>query len=258
MSLSVVIITRNEEANIGRCLESVKWADEIVVVDSDSTDRTQVIATEHGARVHTLRWQGFGHAKQTGVDLATGEWILSVDADEVVSIELADEIGRIVAGGTPCAGFYMPRKTNFLGRWILHCGWYPDPLLRLFRRSQGRFDTAVVHERVILSGEAGRLHGHLLHYSDPDLEHYLNKFNLYTTLGAREAYESGRRAGWFDVVVRPPVSFVKHYVSKQGFRDGMEGFVLSVLSAVAVLVKYVKLRDIERKEVRGKNHYEQT
>ena len=256
MSLSVVVITKNEEANLARCLESVKWADEIVVVDSDSTDRTVEIARSYGARVFSPEWRGYGPAKQAGVDHAGGEWILSLDADETVSVELAGEIKAILEDGTQMAGFYMPRKTNFLGHWIRHCGWYPDLLLRLFRKSHGRFDGAVVHEKVLLEGRAGRLDGNLLHFSYPSLEHYLRKSNLYTTLGAQEAYRQGKRSRWFDIVVKPPVSFVKHYVSKQGFRDGLEGFILSVLSSIAVLVKYTKLRDLQRKDLNGQDHHQ--
>jgi len=246
--LSVVIITRNEENNLPRCIESVKFADEIVVVDSGSTDRTQQIAESMGARFFTKTWAGYGPAKQEGVNRATGEWILSIDADEEVTAELADEIREVVATENSANGYYIPRRTNFLGRWIYHCGWYPDPVLRLFRKSRGRFDEAVVHEKATIDGQAGRLKGELLHYSYPDLESYFKKFNRYTTMGAEKAYQEGRRSGWFDIVIRPPVSFVKHYVTRQGFRDGMEGFTLSVFSSLAVMVKYVKLRHLAGKD----------
>jgi len=251
MTLSVVVITKNEEANITRCLSSVTWADEIVVVDSHSTDRTVDIARKYGAKIFSPEWRGYGSAKKEGVNRATGEWILSIDADEVVTPELADEIEGVLRNGTNYAGFFMPRKTNFLGRWILHCGWYPDMLLRLFRKSKGNFNDAVVHEKVELNGETGSLKEHLLHYSYPDMDHYLRKFNLYTTLGAQEANRTGKKAGWTDIVIKPPVSFVKHYISKQGFRDGMEGFILSVLSSLAVMIKYVKLRYLNRKDTNG-------
>jgi glycosyltransferase involved in cell wall biosynthesis len=242
--LSVVIITQNEEVNLPRCLESVNWADEIVVVDSGSTDRTEEIAAGYHARIHQIPWQGFGAAKQAGVDRAANEWILSIDADEAVSDELAEEIKQVLNGAEQFDGYLMPRRTCFLGRWILHCGWYPDPVLRLFRKSAGQFDGAIVHERVALDGTVGRLKGELLHYSYPNLESYFEKFNRYTTMGAEKALRQGKTAGWFEIVVKPPVSFVKHYVSKQGFRDGLEGFILSVLSAVAVLAKYAKLRHL--------------
>ena len=250
MALSVVLITKNEEANIERCLASVAWADELVVIDSQSTDDTVKIATRCGARVFSPMWRGYGPAKQEGVNQASGDWILSIDADEVVSPELAEEIRAVLSNRTDRVGFYIPRKTEFLGRWILHCGWYPDHLLRLFRKSDGRFNDAVVHEKVVVEGATGFLRGHLLHYSYPDLEHYLRKFNTYTTLGAEEAYRTGKKAGWSDLVIRPPVAFIKHYISKQGFRDGMQGFVLSVLSAMAVLTKYAKLWHKQRQIVK--------
>ncbi len=254
MALSVVVITKNEEANIERCLSSVEWADELVIIDSQSTDKTVEIATRFGARIFSPVWRGYGPAKQEGVDRATHEWILSIDADEVVEPTLAKEIQDVVASETDRAGYYMPRKTEFLGRWILHCGWYPDRLVRLFRKSKGRLSDAVVHEEVVVDGPVGYLSGHLLHYSYPDLEHYLRKFNTYTTLGAEEAFRAGRKAGWTDLVVRPPVAFIKHYISRQGFRDGVQGFIVSVLSATAVLVKYAKLWNKEKQVLEDDNN----
>ena len=246
--LSVVVITKNEEANLGRCLDSVKWADEIVVVDSHSTDRTLAIAAEYGAIVHSPDWRGYGPAKREGVKLAGGDWVLSIDADEAVSDKLAGQIREILNSDSGPVGYYVNRRTNFLGRWISHCGWYPDPILRLFRRDRGNFNEAVVHEEVILDGEPGRLDGELLHYSYPSLELYLEKSNVYTRLGAEEAFRRGKRVRWHDIVLRPPVAFVKHYITRQGFRDGMEGFIISVMSSVAVLMKYAKLRHMWKKE----------
>lgn len=247
-TISAVIIAKNEEVNIGRCLKSVAWVDEIVVVDSGSTDDTRLIATESGALVYDTVWTGFGPAKIFGVNKATSRWILSIDADEVVSDELALEIQELLANGADRDGYDMPRKTNFLGRWIHHCGWYPDRILRLFKKSHGNFNDAAVHERVVLNGDLGHLKGELLHYSYPTLEHYLVKSNRYTTIGAQQALQAGRRARWFDLVIRPLVSFLSHYLSRQGFRDGMEGLLISVLSAVAVMVKYAKLRTLQREQ----------
>lgn len=246
--LSAVIITYNEEQNLARCLESVKFADEIVVVDSHSTDRTCDIAQHYGAKVIFVEWQGFGAAKQAGVDASSGEWILSIDADEEVSDPLKEEIQRVIERHGRHVGYEMPRKTNFLGRWINYSNWYPDHVLRLFRRENGRFNDAVVHEKVVVNGPVGRLKNDLLHYSYPSLDVYFEKFNRYTTVGAVEAYKAGKRAGWPSVAIKPVAAFVKHYVTKQGFRDGLEGFLISVLSSAAVMVKYAKLRDIERKE----------
>lgn len=241
IKLSAVIITKNEEKNIRRCLESVNFADEVIVIDSNSTDNTTDIARVMGAKVFKREWKGFGPAKQEGVNQAAGQWILSIDADEAVSKELADEIMSKIESSNGTSGFYIKRKTKFLGRWILHSGWYPGHVLRLFQKDKAKFDEAVVHEKVETDGRVEYLNGDLLHYSYPDLESYLNKFNRYTTLGAEEALRKGKRAGGVDIIIKPPVAFLKHYIVKQGFRDGLEGFILAALSATAVLVKYAKL-----------------
>ena len=253
--LSVVIIAKNEEKNIRRCLESVAWASEIVIVDSGSTDRTTEIAREYGANVFDRPWNGYGAAKKEAVNRAAGDWILSIDADEEVSPELKDEIQQILSGDLPHAGYFINRKTMFLGRWIKHCGWYPDYILRLFRKSKGDFNDAVVHEKVVVEGDTGYLKSDLLHYSYPSLEDYFRKFSWYTTLGAEEAARRGVKAGWFDIVVKPVLSFVSHYVLRQGFRDGLEGFMVSVLSSISVMVKYAKVREINRSEKVKREEY---
>ena len=250
--LSAVIITRNEEENLPRCLDSVKFADEIVVVDSGSTDRTLDIAREFGATVCETEWRGFGFSKRDGVAKATGDWVLSIDADEEVSAELAEEIQAVVRDSHSVAGFHIPRRTEFLGRWIMHSGWYPDPVLRLFRKECGNFDEALVPEKVILEGETGLLKNDLLHYSYPSLEDYFRKFNRYTSLAAREAHQNGRKVGVRYVLVNPLVKFVKQYVVKGGFLDGLEGLILAILSACYVMVKYAKIRDLVRRENTGK------
>ncbi|MFQ5498325.1 MAG: glycosyltransferase family 2 protein [Candidatus Zixiibacteriota bacterium] len=250
--VSAVVITKDEEKNIRRCLESVRWADEVIVVDSNSSDNTCEIAADCGARIIPHEWRGYGAAKREGVQRAAGEWVLSVDADEEVSSELAGEIQAVIRSADAADGYYIPRSTSFLGRWIRHCGWYPDLVLRLFRRDKGNFTEDVVHEKVLLNGQSGRLRGELLHYCYVDLEQYLTKSNRYTTLGALAAYQSGRRASCFDLAVRPIVSFFSHYVVRQGFRDGMEGFIVSAMSANAVLGKYVKLRHLQNSAKRPK------
>ncbi len=243
--VSAVIITKNEQANIGRCLDSVAWADEIVVVDSGSTDDTCQIAAEKGALVYEIDWTGYGPAKAFGVEKASGRWILSVDADEEVTPELREEIIGLLSAEPSHAGYDMPRLTRFLGRWIRHCGWYPDRVLRLFRKDHGNFNDAAVHEKVELDGTVGHLRNDLLHWCYPTLDHYLTKSNQYTTLGAVQALEKGKRAGWFDITLRPAASFVDHYIVRQGYRDGLEGFLVSSLSAMAVLNKYAKLRTLQ-------------
>ena len=200
----------------------------------------------YNARIYSPVWKGYGNAKKEGVNRASHEWILSIDADEEITPDLRHEIQKNLENKNDTAGYYIPRKTRFLGRWIKHCGWYPDYVLRLFDKTRGDFNDAVVHEKVIVNGKTTYLKNEILHYSYPSLEEYFRKFNKYTTLGAEESFKRGNRAGWFDVIIKPPVSFARHYIMKQGYLDGVEGFLVSVLSAVAVMVKYAKLREMQR------------
>lgn len=245
MKISVAIITKNEEANIARCLKSVSWAYERIVLDTHSTDRTTAIAEENGATVHTAEWEGFGRAKQRAVELASGDWILSLDADEVVTEPLANEIQKVVASSSDINGYFVKRRNLFLKKWISHCGWYPDYTLRLFKRGYGKFDNAIVHEELQIAGKTAYLNGELRHYSYPTLAQYLEKSNRYTSLGAQKAFDAGIRASAFDLTIRPCLSFFSHYIVKQGFRDGLEGLLISTLSAVAVQIKYAKLRELQ-------------
>lgn len=245
-TLAVVVIAKNEEANIARCLKSVAWADQLILVDSHSSDDTAVIAQELGALVIPHQFEGYGPAKRAGVAAATTDWVLNIDADEEVTPELAADIQRVIQEKTDLAGYEMARRTRFLSRWIYHCGWYPDYVTRLFRRDRGNFNDAPIHEAVILDGPKGRLKSELLHYCFVSLEQYLTKFNRYTSIGAEDAYNRGKRTNLFDITGRPVVSFFAHYVARQGFRDGFEGFVVSVLSAVSVFVKYAKLRQLAK------------
>ena len=239
--ISCVIITHNESRNIKTCLQSVSWADEIIVVDAYSTDDTKEIASEFTDRIYDLRWEGFGPAKEFGRNQASGEWILSLDADEVVSEKLREEIQKIVQSEDSLDGYFIPRRSNFLGRWIKHGGWYPDLIMRLFKKDKGNFTNRLVHEQVKVCGRSGRLKNDLLHYTDPDFDHYLKKLNQYTSLAALQLYKEGGKVKLLDVVFRPPITFVKMYVFKSGFLDGVPGLILSVSSAFHVFSKYVKL-----------------
>ncbi|MEA1981791.1 MAG: glycosyltransferase family 2 protein [candidate division Zixibacteria bacterium] len=251
MKISAVIITKNEEKNITRCLESLKWVDEIIVVDSESTDKTVEIAKSFNAKIVSPIWEGYGKAKNSGVDAACGEWILSVDADEELSEKLKVEIKEIINNSDACDGYYLKRKTKFMGQWILHCGWYPDYILRLFKKSKGRFDDKVIHERVIVMGTTGKTNGELLHYSYESLEQYFEKFNRYTTISAKEEFSKGTKVGVVKLFIKTFAAFVKHYIIKLGLLDGTVGFVISVLSAKAVFVKYSKLMELIKKEKHG-------
>lgn len=242
MKLSAIIITKNEEANLERCLRSISWVDEIIVVDSASTDATANIARSHQARVFTPEWNGFGSAKQFALDQATGDWVFSIDADEEVSFTLKNEIIQLLEKEPACAGYKIPRKTQFLGRWILHSGWYPEDVLRLFRRMSGRFTPALVHEEILVEGAIGRLNNPLLHYSYPTIEDYTRKLDHYSTLGAEELYRSGRKCRPYHLVVKPLVSFFHKLVLQKGWRDGWEGYLIAYLTGVGTLLKYAKLR----------------
>jgi glycosyltransferase involved in cell wall biosynthesis len=239
--ISAIIITYNEEKNIRRCLSSIGWVDEIVVVDSESTDDTKKIASEFTPRVFDIKWEGFGKVKDYAKNKAFNHWILSVDADEVVTEDLKDEILRVIESEKLLNGYYIPRKSNFLGKWIKHGGWYPDYVLRLFKKDRAKFDHSLVHEKVEVNGGIGYLKNDLLHYTDPNFEHYLEKLNSYTSLGAEELFRKGKRAKLLDIIFRPLAVFFKMYFVKKGFWDGLYGFILAVCSAFHVFSKYVKL-----------------
>ncbi|HXF99487.1 MAG TPA: glycosyltransferase family 2 protein [Bacteroidota bacterium] len=245
--LSVITLAYNEEHNIAECLASVRWADEIIVVDSGSTDRTVELARQFTDKVLTVEWKGYGATKNLALQHAKGEWILWLDADERVPDELAREMREAIRSndGT-IAGYSMPRRAYFLGRWIKHCGWYPGRVTRLFRKSKARFTESNVHEQVVVDGAIAELKHDLLHYTDPNLHHYFQKFNRYTTLAAADLQAAGRRFSLFDILVRPAFLFFKMYVLKRGFLDGMQGFILCVVSSAYVFTKYAKLWELQR------------
>ena len=247
-ALSVIVITHNEEKNIGECLESVRWADEIIVVDSQSTDKTVEIAKKYTDNDHVTSWIGYSESKNIALSRSSGQWILWIDADERVPKNLAEEIQSIVRkDSSGFAGYEIARRAYFIGKWIRHCGWYPGYVVRLFRKEGVRFNDALVHEKLEINGTIGRLTNDLLHYTDENLFHYFSKFNSYTSLAARELAPKGRKISLYDLLVRPPYLFFKMYILKLGFLDGMHGFVLSILSANYVFIKYAKLWDEDRK-----------
>ncbi len=282
MTLSVVVITHNEEANLVRTLESVQplIADgkgEIIVVDSGSTDRTVEIAKSFGAKVFVEGWKGYAAQKNSAIDKATGDYILSLDADEEVSLELADEIGRTVqyppavhkiVQKTPDGhlapiyinGFWMPRQNYFLGRWIRHGGFWPDRKLRLFRRGTGRVKETPVHETIEVDEYrkggitviSRRLRGALIHHSYPTLSDYISHMNRYSSLGAEMvvAKSNGKvRFSVINIVLRPLATFVYNYFFRLGFLDGREGLLLHLYHAVYVSWKYSKAWELARKQL---------
>lgn len=258
MSLSVAIITKNEEANIRRTLESVKWADEIVVVDSGSTDRTCEIAREYGAKVFVEEWKGFAKQKNSAIEKCTRDWILSLDADEEVEPTLKDQLyllrGKLEDDPTTSA-FGITRRNHFLGKWTRHGGYYPDVKLRCFKRGHARFEDRMVHESVELTDESDPsdsctgMDGYLIHHAYPTLSGYIEHMNRYSDLGAEMVVEKKGKVGFsfINIVLRPLATFIYNYFFRLGFLDGKEGLLLHLYHSVYVSWKYAKAWELSRK-----------
>jgi glycosyltransferase involved in cell wall biosynthesis len=244
MRLSVTVIALNEEANIVPCLESVRFADEIVVVDSGSTDRTVELARRYTDRIFISDWQGFGKTKNFALSQARMEWVFSLDTDERVPEGLRQEILNIVKADGPLAGYKIPRKNYVSGRWIRHLGWYPDYTLRLFRRGQGRFRERQVHEEVQVNGPVGLLQHPLEHYSYNDLSEYAARQDRYARLAAREMRHAGRRPFPGELLWRPALTFFNLFVLKRGFLEGGLGLKLALQSSRYNYLKYHYLREL--------------
>lgn len=248
MKLSVIIITRNEAANIRACLDSVAWADEIIVVDSGSTDDTVAIAREFTPQVHKHDWPGFGAQKNRALDYATKEWVFSIDADERVTPELRAAIEAVLRKEDDvCAAYRISRLSSYCGRFMRHSGWHPDPVVRLFKRAAARFSDDLVHERLLVEGVVGQLDGELLHYAFDNLEEVLNKVNHYSSAGAAMLQQRGRTASLGGAVLRGLWSFLRTYVLRGGFLDGREGFMLAVSNAEGTYYRYLKLMLLNKK-----------
>jgi glycosyltransferase involved in cell wall biosynthesis len=248
MSISVVVITKNEADAIERCLRSVGWADEVIVLDSGSTDRTVEISQKMGARVSvTADWPGFGPQKNRALAQATGDWVLSLDADEWVTQDLRDEILRTISNPDGTLAFRVPRLSSFCGRSMRHSGWWPDYVTRLFRRGAARFSDDVVHERVIVEGKTGTLCEPIMHDTFVDLDELLQKMNNYSSLAAQEMRRGGRRVGLAGAVLRGLWAFIRTYFLRGGFLDGREGFMLAVATAEGTYYRYAKLMLLDKK-----------
>ena len=244
--ISSILITRNEEEHIADCLASLVFADEIVVVDSGSTDRTQEIARrDPRVRWYDEAWKGFGPQKNSALDKAKGSWIFSIDADERVTADLAREISGLDLAASPVDGYRVPRRSYFGKRWVRYGGWYPDYVVRLWRRGRGRFNDRRVHESVRLAGPAGTLRGDLIHYTYRDAADFLERMERYASLGAEELKKEGARGTLLDLCVRPPFTFLKMVLLKRGFLDGALGFRLAWLYSRYTYTKYAKLRGMD-------------
>jgi glycosyltransferase involved in cell wall biosynthesis len=252
--LSVALITLNEEANLPRTLESVvplvsNGQGEIIVVDSGSTDRTLEIARSHGAKIFSEPWKGFAAQKNSAMEKASGEWVLQLDADEALEPELAKEIGAATQQESTPIGFWIPRKNFFLGRWIRHGGFYPDPKLRLIRRGAGKFEEYGAHPTIKIAGPTGRLKHALIHNAYPTLRGYIDHMNNYSSSGAEVALAKGhRRFNLINILLRPKLTFIYNYFFRLGFLDGREGFLLHFNHAVYVSWKYAKAWELGRKQ----------
>ena len=249
--LSVVMIVRDEEQALGDALESVSFADEIVVVDSGSRDRTVEIARARGAKVVvTEDWPGFGPQKNRALDQATRDWVLSIDADERVTPELREEIRAVVSGKNPALhdAYDLPRLSSYCGRFMRHGGWWPDRVTRLFRRGKARFSDDLVHERVVVQGTTGLLSGKLVHHAFADLEEVLRKVDSYSTANAKMMHARGKRGSLTRAILHGCWAFVRTYFFQAGFLDGRHGFMLAVSNAEGTYYRYLKLMLLDGKK----------
>jgi len=245
-NVSVVIITKNEADNIRVALESVQWADDIVVVDCGSTDNTLQIARQFTDRVVTQDWLGYGAQKNYATSLAVHDWVISLDADERLSKSLADEIRTLLKSEPSMSGYRIPRVTRYLGRWIRTTDWYPDLQLRLYDRRAARWSDRLVHESILVEGPVGRLNSELEHYAYRDIAHHLETIDRYTTLAAAQMHRAGRRAHWIGLLCSPPLTFLRNYIARGGVRDGTVGLIVSILNSYYVFLKFAKLWEAER------------
>jgi glycosyltransferase involved in cell wall biosynthesis len=248
--LSVVIITHNEERNIQDALESVTWADEIIVVDSFSTDGTAEICRQYTDKVFSVKWSGFAEQKNKGLSMAAHQWVFVLDADERITGELRKEILDVVQDKSSLDGYYIPRKNYFAGKWIKHGGWWPDYTLRLFRREKGLFGIREVHEAVTINGTTGYLKSPMEHYSYKNSADYLKRMKLYSFLAAKELFKEGRNANFCDIIIRPIATFFRMSLLQLGILDGTYGVKLAYLYSVYTYEKYSKLREMGRHPVK--------
>ena len=256
IEISAIIIAKNEEHNIGGCLESLKNCieDIIVLVDDKTTDKTiEIIRTFPMVKFYIVNWKGYAQTKQYAVSLTKNDWILWIDADEALTGKLKAEISNFKKSVPKHSAFSMPRKAYFLGKWIKHCGWYPGRVTRLFNKKKAKFSDTQVHEHLVVEGSVGELSADIDHFTDPDIKHYFKKFNEYTSLAAEDLLNSQRGFRITDLLFRPFIIFMKMYFIKLGFLDGIEGFILSVFSSLYVFTKYCKFWELKKRKAENGN-----
>ncbi|HSB13367.1 MAG TPA: glycosyltransferase family 2 protein [Bryobacteraceae bacterium] len=244
MKISATIITLNEEDNIARAIESLRCCDEVVVVDSGSQDRTMEIAAKLGARIVESPWRGYAGQKNFAAEKASYDWILSIDGDEALSEALEGEIWQIKKSGPKFDAYTMPRMAQYLGRWILHSGWYPDRKVRLYDRRRAQWAGDFVHESVNVSGSVGHLDYNLLHFTCDSISSHLKRMERYTTLAAQDLVARGKKVTLADLLLDPPWTFLRTYVFQAGFLDGIEGLTIAYMAAFYNFVKYAKARNM--------------
>lgn len=240
--ISVVVVTKNEERNIRDCLNTAKWADEIIIVDSYSTDKTLEISGELTQKIYQRSWEGFGIQKNFAMQKATCPWIFILDADERISTELKDEILSVMRSSPEhVVGYQLPRRNYFYGYWIRNCGCYPDYQLRLLRKDSGYLDDAEPHNKMVLQGEMGTLRAPLDHLTSPTVNDHLRKFPNFSKLASQEKFKSKKNVGWYDLFFPPLATFLKMYFSKGGYREAIPGFIYSSFASLYTFLKYAKL-----------------
>lgn len=247
IKLSIIIITKNEQSLIRECLESISWADEIIIVDSGSTDNTLTICREYTSHILSNEdWQGFGYQKNLALQQATGDWVFSIDADERVTPELKQQIQQAIKSDSHIA-YEMPRLAFFLGKEMRHGGWWPDYVLRLFLRKKAQFSPDIVHERVIVEGTVARLSSPLLHYSYTSLEQVLEKNDQYSTAAAIKAHAQGKQSSLGKALAKAGWTFLRAYIIRAGFLDGKEGFIAALSKAEETYYRQLKLSYMSKK-----------
>lgn len=248
MSLSAVVITKNEEKNIARCLASLEFCDEIILVDSFSTDKTLEIAKNYTSKIYQRKWQGYVDQKNYALGLAHHSWILSVDADEEVSSELRREILELLGGKPTASAYWVARRTIHSGQWIKYGGWYPNRLVRLFDKTKGKWNGGAVHEFWQTQGQTGNLENDLIHYSFDSISDQVERNNLYSSLGAKALLENQRHFSLWKLFTKPISKFIETYLIKLGFLDGYRGLFISVSAAYSVFLKWAKLWELTQDE----------
>ena len=245
--LSVIIITKNETRHIAACLKSVAWADEIIVLDSGSSDDTVAICKTYSAQIYETDWPGFGPQKQRALDKARGDWVFSIDADEQVTPQLKEEIQQAMQS-KQFAGYQMPRLSSFCGKQIRHGGWWPDYIIRLFRRESANFLDVPVHEKVLVDGPIGKLKSPLLHDTYQTLEEAIDKMNKYSSLSAKMLFDAGKKSSISKALIKTLWTFVRCYLIKAAFLEGRYGLMLAAVNSQGTFYKYLKLLELQHKQ----------